>query len=202
MGKFRIEILDKDFPYEEITELLHAAYKEHLDAGRNYKAATQTIEDTKQRLEGRFCVVAYDENNKLVGSVAFKIIERKPEEIHKWYEDGSAVYIEQMAVHPDYRDTNVMALMAIKGMKNEMAKKVGSWCSDTSVKAEHLVKAYVKMGFQIVDVVSWETTNYYSYVFRRPIKGTKYSDEFVKRKLFWANLKCRLKYTENGKKRF
>ncbi|WP_026524237.1 GNAT family N-acetyltransferase [Butyrivibrio sp. MB2005] len=202
MPKMRYEVKTEDFPYEEITKLLHESYKEHLEAGRNYLAATQTVEDTKRRLDGRIVGLCYNEDNKLVGTIAGKIINKHDGEPRKWYEDDHYLYVEQMAVHPDYRKTNVLAMMSITAMKDKSLREVDSWMSDTSSLATDLVESYVKMGFQIVDMVSWETTNYYSYVFRRPLKGRKFDQKYVNRKFFFSKLICKLRYTENGKKRF
>lgn len=202
MSDFRIEIIDKDYPYEEITQLLHAGYKEHLDAGRNYMAANQNVEKTKERLDGKTCVLAYNGENELVASIAGKIADKKNIKSRKWYEDDACLYIDQMAVRPDYRETNVLALMALKVMRLDMVRNVDSWMSDTAVTARELVDAYVNLGFQIVDVISWSSTNYYSYVFRKAVRGKVYKDSFVKRKLFWAGLRCRICFDRYGKKRF
>ena len=83
-SNFRIEILEDGFPYEEITELLHESYREHAEAGRNYLAARQTVEDTKRRLEGRLCVVAYNSDNRLVGTIACKRIQKGPDASRTW----------------------------------------------------------------------------------------------------------------------
>ena len=106
-----------------------------------------------------------------------------------------------MAVLPEYRESYVLAFMAMKLTKVDWVKNCGSWMSDTTVKAEQLTEAYVKMGYQIVDMVSWETTNYYSYVFRRPNKGKVFSDRYVRFRFTLGKLRCKLLYTEDGKRR-
>jgi hypothetical protein len=201
-GGFRIEVLEKDFPYEDITELLHESYREHAEAGRNYLAARQTVEDTKRRLEGHICAVAYDGNGKLVGTISGKKVVKAPGEKKKWYEDDKYIYIAQMAVHPDYRNTLLLSLMSLKFASIDWIKECGSWVSDTSTKAKELTDAYVKMGFQIVDLVSWQTTNYYSYVFRKPNKGRVFSDRYVKFRFALSSIRCRLLYREDGKPRW
>lgn len=202
MSKFRIEVIDKDFPYEEITKLYHSSYNEHQNEGRNYLAATQTVENTKRRLEGRNCVLAYDENGELVASICFKLVDKSGDNKRKWYEDEHFAYVDQLAVRPDYRHTNVMLVMVFKAMRLDITRNLDSWMCDTSVMAKELTNAYVNAGFQIVDVLSWETTNYYSYIFRKAVKGKKYPDSYVKKKLFWANIKCRIRYSKSGKRRF
>jgi hypothetical protein len=197
----RIEILEKDFPYEEITELLHESYKGHLEAGRNYLAAVQSVEQTKERLQGAYCVVAYDED-RLVGTMAFRICRKEPGARRKWYEDDVYVYGGQLAVLPSYRDTKVFALMALKASRLKEIREAKSSIADTSVEAHELVASYLKMGYQIVDLVSWETTNYYSYVFRKKMTGRAYSDAYCRFRFEISKLLCKLQYKKNGERRF
>ena len=202
MRRLRVDLIDKDYPYEEITELLHESYKEHLEEGRYFLAATQSVEETKRRIDGKLCVVCYDENEELVGTVTVNIIKKDPDAPRKWYEDSSYIYVEQMAVRPDYREYNVFSMMCLKFLRDKDIKKAGSWILDTSVNAETLVKAYVRMGCQIVDLVSWETNNYYSYILRKPISGRKYNNHYARLRFFFSQLICRIRFTEDGKKRF
>lgn len=202
MKKFRTEIFEKNFPCEELTELLHVSYKEHMEAGNLYLAATQTAEDTKRRLEGCVCAVAYNEDNKIIATMACKLIKKEAGEKRKWYEDDSAAYFEQMAVHPDYRKTKVALQLRCMLEELEWVKNADSIMIDTSELATNLVKGYTAMGFQIVDTVSWGTTNYYSFIFRKPVKGKRYDDKYVKMRFFFSDLACRLRYTKYGKRRF
>jgi hypothetical protein len=197
----RVEVIQKDFPYEDITQLLHECYREHLDAGRNYLAAVQSVEKTKARLEGSYCVVAYDEDT-LVGTASFRI-HRHEEGVHrKWYEARVYIYVGQLAVLPSYRNTKVLTLMGMKAASLKEVRECQSCIADTSVQANVLVEGYLKMGFQIVDLISWETTNYYSYVFRRNVSGKEFSDSFCKFRFTISKFLCMMRYTKNGKKRF
>lgn len=78
--------------WEEITNLLHAAFKERLEEGLNYQACTQSTEDTKKRADGGVCLVALKEE-KLVGAST----------LHFWERKGKIVgYFSQIGVHPKY----------------------------------------------------------------------------------------------------
>lgn len=201
MPKLRTEIYRDNFPLEEITELLHYSYKKHLDHDRKFLASRQTVEQTRQRLEGAVCVVAYD-GDKMVGTSSFRVYDKTNDKNRKWYEDDYFILAGQVGVHPDYRESNVFLLMNLKLSKTEEMKKCQSILIDTSVKATELVENYLKMGFQIVDLVSWPSTNYYSYFFRKPITGKKYSDKYCKFRFKISSILCKIKYNENGKKRF
>lgn len=197
----RVEILDKDFPCEEITELLHESYKEHLEAGRKYYAAVQSVEQTRARLEGSYCVLAYD-GDKLVGTLSFRIHRKEDTSSRKWYEDDTYIYVGQLAVLPAYRNTKVLALMGLETSRLKEIRECKSAIADTAINAQALVQSYLKLGFQIVDLISWDTTNYYSYVFRRRISGKEFSDNYCKFRFAVSRLLCMIRYTQNGKKRF
>ena len=197
----RVEVLVKDYPYEEITELLHESYREHLEAGRHYLAAVQTVEQTKERLDGTYCIVAYDKD-KLVGTLSFRIYRNENNKRRKWYEDDVRIFIGQLAVLPAYRSSKVLILMAMKAYALPEVKEVESFITDTSTEAHHLVESYLKIGFQIVDLISWDTTNYYSYVFRKNNNGKEYSDAYCKFRFTIGKILCMIQYTKDGKKRF
>ncbi len=197
----RIEILQKDFPYEEISELLHESYREHLEAGRQYYAAVQTVEQTRARLEGSYCVVAYD-GDTMVGTMSFRIHRKDDASHRKWYEDDVYIYVGQLAVLPSYRNSKVLAMMCMKAGSLKEVRECQSAIADTSTEAHALIQGYLKMGFQIVDLVSWETTNYYSYVFRRNASGKVFSDAYCKFRFTISKMLCMIQYTKYGKKRF
>ncbi len=197
----RIEVLANNYPYEEITELLHESYREHLEAGRHYLAAVQTVEQTKERLDGSYCVVAYD-NDRLVGTMSFRIQKNENHKRRKWYEDDVRIFVGQLAVLPSYRNSKAMVLMAMKASTLDDVKAAQSVITDTSTQAHNLVDSYLKMGFQIVDLISWETTNYYSYVFRKNMHGKEYSDAYCKSRFIIGKILCMMQYTKDGKKRF
>ena len=106
-----------------------------------------------------------------------------------------------MAVLPEYRKSMVMALMAMKLKQVEWVKNCDSAMGDTSEKSVYLAEAYEKLGFQIVDMVSWESTNYYSYVFRKANKGMVFSDRYARFRFTISRIKVKLLFTENGKPR-
>ena len=197
----RIEIFEKDYPCEEITELLHASYREHLEAGRQYYAAVQTVEQTRARLEGSYCAVAYD-GDTMVGTMSFRIHRKEDASRRKWYEDDVYIYGGQLAVLPSYRNSKVVALMAMKVARLKEVREAKSSIADTSVDAHELVANYLKMGFQIVDMISWDTTNYYSYVFRRNQSGKEYSDAYCRFRFMISKILCMIQYKKNGERRF
>lgn len=202
MGKLTAtRVLDGNLPFEEITELLHASYKEHMDNNRDYLAAKQSVEQTKKRFEDNYCVLVYDDD-KLVGTMAYRPIENKDPKKRKWYEDDFFAFCSQAAIHPDYRQSKAFILMVKAALSTPRSESCESVIIDTSVEAEELVAAYVKAGFQIVDLVSWPSTHYYSYIFRYPLHGKKYSKRYCRFRYLISAFFCKIRYCANGKKRF
>lgn len=198
---FKIQIVEdeKMIPFEEITQVLNESYKSLTLKNLNYKATTQSVEDTKQRIDGGLCTLAYYEG-KLVGTMTSHIVQNKK---RKWYEDKKYISITQLAVLPEYRDKGVLIQLVLYFKRNIIKKdtSIESLICDTAVNAKHLVEAYLGLGAQIVDYVSWSGTNYYSYVMRYAFTGKKYSDRFCKYKLCLAKFRCHLLYTKEGNRR-
>ena len=200
MNDIEVYELTENIPYEEITQLLNRAFAELKEQKLDYAAASQTPEVTKARIDGGSCVLARV-SGQLVGTMSYHICHN--EGTGKWYEDDTYISFSQMAIDPDYRNNGVMMEMMKYLMIHVLRdKEIKSTISDTSMKADHLVKTYVKTGMQIVDVISWPGTNYYSYVFRRALRDNRYPDELCRRRVRQAYVKCVLKYTRYGKKRF
>lgn len=185
-------------PYEELTILLHKAYKKHTDNNLDYAAAKQDIETTKNRIGNGSCIlIRY--KDKLVGTITFKEATNKS---FRWYERGHNVYLSQMAVDPDYSDAKVyFRLMSYLNKKSKECS-YDACIADTSEKATKLTKHYLKLGYQIVAYKSWSGTNYYSYIFRKPINNGKvYSDRFCKIMFTLSKICCITLKKENGEYR-
>ena len=65
------ELQDGD-SIEELTSLLHRAYRRLLDMGLRYWATHQTVDDTRTRIAGGECLVAVL-NGRIVGTVTYSI---------------------------------------------------------------------------------------------------------------------------------
>ncbi|MDD3139694.1 MAG: GNAT family N-acetyltransferase [Lachnospiraceae bacterium] len=204
MGKLEIYEYNQgeEIPYAEITNILNKSYHEYEDAGLDYAAATQDIETTKKRMENAHCIVVKDAD-VIVGSLTYKIYIREEVQKRKWYEDNRIATIEQLAVLPEYRDSKAMLLMGIYMLRRLMKspEHIESVIIDTSCEAKRLVRAYVGIGFQIVDLKSWETTNYYSYIFRGTLNGRKYSDRYCQLRFAISSFCVKMQYDKYGKKR-
>lgn len=198
MDEIKVYEVKENIPYEEITKVLNEAYEELLQKNLKYAATRQNTEKTRDRIKGGTCLIA-EKNGKIVGTVTYHIREKRPGA--KWYIDGKYVTFSQLGILPEYRKDNILIYMGKYLMRTVFRdKELSCVLLDTSEEAEHLVKQYVAFGMQIVDYISWRGTNYYSYVFRKEVNGKKFDDDFCKRKLKIAKIKCRLQFKVDGNK--
>lgn len=198
----RIEVLNSntdDIPYQELTEVLNIAYSDWKKEQLEYKAVNQTEEDTRNRIKGGWCMIAYVEE-KIVGTMTLHVVEKVK---RKWYEDKKYITLTQLAVLQEYRDSGVLLRMMFY-LKNSIIKKdksIESLIGDTSTEAHELLSTYLKVGAQVVDVISWHGTNYYSYILRYPFTGQCYSDKYCRYKVKLAKLRCYGMYKKTGELR-
>ena len=83
-----IRFKDDSVSWEQLTELLHAAYKTNADNGMNFAAASQTVEQTIKRIGDGRVLLAFD-SLKLVGAITCKI----KKDGNSWYKKGINGYI-------------------------------------------------------------------------------------------------------------
>lgn len=193
-----IEVFENNgrFSWEELTDLMHQAFQERLEQGLHFTCSFMSAEDLRQQLENSTVLVAVDSDEKdvLVGMGAIDINDD---------ENGKWAYMSDLAVYPQYKRCGVMACIfrEIEGI----AKSNGCTYieSDTAVGAKSSVKWHKKHGFKIVDLHSFKSTNYYSYIFRKDLTATaQRSNPLKERILIWKKtIQCHIYHLENGQDR-
>lgn len=144
-----------------ITELLHSAYAASAKQGLKFLASHQDDEITKSRLEkGIAFLLLLDD--KIIGTISvFKPSEKSPIEYNR--QDG--VYtLSQFATDPIYQGNGYGKMLfkaAVDYCRSLGCKAV---TLDTSEKATDLIQRYQNWGFEIIDHVQWDVTNYRSVV--------------------------------------
>jgi ribosomal protein S18 acetylase RimI-like enzyme len=147
--------------WEALTDLLHAAYREHQLAGRNYIACTQTPETTRRRCQGGVTFLAFS-GGRLAGTATLKESRR-----------GRALVgqVLLVAVAPDCRSLGTGRKLLATVEKTAREKGCARLVCDTAETATALVKWYLRQGWRKVSLESNESTNYYSIVFEKPLDG-------------------------------
>lgn len=185
-GTLRFCVMEPDGDWEALTDLLHLAYREHAEAGRNYTACDQSVEQTQKRCRGNVCLLAWI-GDELAGTIT--LVERRKG--HVLYG-----YIMQVAVDPRFRKNGVGHQLLAQVEQIARDKGYAYLSCDTASTAKKLVKWYVKQGWIKVSCKSHKSTNYYSTVFRKYLHATPHPRHG--NAYFWNCMKCHLLWKQDG----
>lgn len=163
-----IHELQGDEPIPVITALLHTAYAPLAARGMRYLATYQDDTTTASRLKSGSSLVAEHE-----GQIVGVITLRRPQESSPcaWYERREVRTFGQFAVRPDLQRL---------GLGRRLLGAVEQWAImegaeelalDTTAGAAHLIAWYQRLGFRLVQHVSWEDTNYRSVVLSKTLRA-------------------------------
>ncbi len=146
---------------EELTDLLHRAYKRLKDMGLNFEATHQDAEKTRKLLNKGICFVL-TENDKLVGTILYHLKQHK--DAPELYYDKDVVLFGKFAVDPGYQNQGLGSLLMdfIEDFARSNGKK--KIILDTSEKAQHLIDYYSKRGYSYIQHWKWGMVNYRSVV--------------------------------------
>lgn len=159
---FRLDVDD----IEELTELVHRAYKQLADMGLNYTAVDQDSTVTRRRIRDCYCLIA-EINGSIVGTVSYYAPGLNT--YCDWYARDGVSIIGQFAVLPEYQGSGIgsrllsfVEAMAINDGSKELAL-------DTAEPAVHLHRFYGKRGYRHVDYANWEGKTYRSVIMSKKL---------------------------------
>lgn len=144
-----------------VTELLHRAYAPLAARGLKFHASYQDETVTRERAGEGECFVALL-NGKLVGTVT--ALPGGRESRSSWYRRADTASMGQLAVDPAHQGCGIGR--ALMGRAELRAVEGGAqWIAiDTSEHASELIATYRRRGYEIVESVRWDVTNYESVV--------------------------------------
>ena len=151
---------------EELTELLHRAYKRLADMGLNFIATFQSVEYTRNYFKKGECYIL-ESNNKLLGTVFYytSMWDDAPE----IFKMSDSVLIGKFAVEPELQNkglgSKLMDFVEEHAIKNNKKRVV----LDTSEKALHLIDYYNKRGYNYVHHWQWPDVNYKSVILSKDL---------------------------------
>lgn len=160
MPEFSIRLLTPADSLEDLTSLLHRSYQRLVDMGFNYTAADQSVEVTRERIDGNECYVAVMDG-RIVGT-GLLILDRpgKP----AWASQEGVAYAGQLGVEPAFRHLGIGS--ALMDTIEDRARDLGYRAigGDTSEGADYLIRFYTGRGYEIVDYHQWGRKTYRSVV--------------------------------------
>lgn len=172
----RVRPLESDDSLAWLTELLHRAYKQHVDRGIKAMAAFQPEQVTRARISGGECLVA-TYLGKVVGTILFKDAAHTASSgvggstsiAH--FASGTVASFSQFAVEPDLQGKGIGSVLieAVEKRARETgAKAIGL---STPEPATWLVEMYQRRGYSVVERVQWKETNYVSAIMSKPVSA-------------------------------
>lgn len=161
LDQIKIRQLEKNDSLEELTKLLHRAYKQLADMGLKYLATYQPVETTADRIKDGVCFVV-EYQDRIIGTLTYYApgLSHAAQKLNL----PDCAWLGQMGVEPPLQKFGIgLALMnhAEDFGRQNMAKRIGL---DTSEQAQHLINWYHKLDYKFETYLSWDITNYRSVI--------------------------------------
>ncbi len=147
--------------YEELTELLHCAYKALADMGLRYLATHQDAATTRERIEQGVCFVAVM-SDRVVGTITY--YDSSATKGSPFLDRPGVGHLGQMAVEPSIQRQGVGTVLFKYAERYAAADGTLELALDTADSAQHLISWYERLGYSFVEHVQWRVTNYRSVV--------------------------------------
>jgi len=146
---------------DDITALLHAAYRPLLEDGLKYVATHQSSDITRDRLAKGESYLGFLAG-ELIATITLEtdIAEKNC----GWFQRKDVYKFAQFAVHPDLKGQGIGSLIMDKIEARAGELGAAELALDTSEQAHQLIAMYTKRGYREVDRLNWEMTNYKSVV--------------------------------------
>lgn len=193
MGQIEVKILgETNVTYPQLANLLHAAFEERLEQGHHFTCSTMTAEQFEEKMcDGTVFVAMDTDNNGLLGTVTIHVKK-----------DGKGViygYHEYLAVSPQAKHSGVGSKLAQSWNAYLLKQNAKYVMSDTACGATSSVNWHLKNGFQIYELESYRSTNYWSYVFIKYLDNSiRKSNVQIKMHFWFSWLFIRLTRNVNG----
>lgn len=151
---------------EELTDLLHRAYKRLADMGLNFIATFQSVEYTRNYFKKGECYILLS-GNKMLGTVFY--YTSTWDDAPEIYKMSDSVLIGKFAVEPELQNQGLgsvlMDFVESLAQKNNKKRVV----LDTSEKALHLIEYYKKRGYEYKHHWQWPDVNYKSVILSKEL---------------------------------
>lgn len=165
--KYTIRLFDESRDsVEELTDLLHRAYKRLADMGLNFIATFQSVEYTRNYFKKGECYIL-ESDSKLKGTVFYytTIWDDAPD----IFKQADSVLIGKFAVEPELQKLGLGSMLMDFVESLALQRKKKRVVLDTSEKALHLIDYYSKRGYEYKHHWQWPDVNYKSVVLSKEL---------------------------------
>lgn len=154
---------------EELTLLLHRAYKRLADDGFRFFATHQSVQDTADRIRDARCWIGIHDNRPVATLSLYDSDHGSG--TCAWYAKEGVWHFGQFAVDPALQGQGVGALLLSAAERAARSYGARELALDTAEGARHLIDFYGRRGYRFVQYVQWSVTNYRSVVLSRELAG-------------------------------
>ena len=153
---------------DDLTELLHEAYRPLGAMGLNYTAVDQDSATTAKRIKRGQCLVAVL-NGHIVGTITW-YAPGTVGQGSSWYRRSDVAAFGQFAVRP--REQGHGLGLTLMTEVERLAKLAGAaeLALDTAEPATRLIDYYSRRGFRQVDTVQWNSKTYRSVIMSKSLR--------------------------------
>lgn len=153
--------LQESDSFDEMTVLLHIAYKPLAEMGLRFLATHQDSATTQQRCLSGYTFVA-EQDQALVGTITL-YPQSTASDCH-YYQKRGVWHFGQFAVHPSLQKHGIGSIMMEIAENIAQLNGAKELALDTSEHAIHLLAYYEKKGYEFREYVQWDITNYRSVI--------------------------------------
>lgn len=187
---------DSSMPIEDYVAFIHNAFRERLDQNLNFGCATFSIETFKEKLKNSYTIIIFSDGGVILGTVTLTILDNRSY-LYGWH--------DYLAVSPTARGQNIGPTLECEILKLAKQHNLQFMLSSTAFGAYSSIRFHRKSGFKKIAVKSYGPTNYYSYIFIKPVNytiGTLLLMLFRRPIFFVTYVTSHLFYKSDGSKRF
>src|SRR5688500_767949 len=163
------EVQDSD-SIEELTDLLHRAYRRLLEMGLRYWATHQTVDETRTRIAGGRCLVAVL-NGRIVGTVTYQYPPRWRDT--PWYRRAGVACVSQFAVEPECQGRGIGSALIERVEAIATDDGAAELALNTAEPAAHLIDYYAKRGYRVVEHTDATLPHYRSVILSKRLIETQ-----------------------------
>lgn len=151
---------------EDLTAMIHRAYRRLAEMGFRYWATHQSVEDTRKRIASGECYVAV-QKGILIGTI--KLTPPDAASPHPWYARPDVASFHQFAVDPDHQGQGIGSQLLEHIEQRAVELGAAELACDTADRASHLIDFYHRRGYRTVDTANWDMTNYTSIILSKTL---------------------------------
>ncbi len=154
--------------YEEVTRLLHAAYRGLAEMGLNYVAATQDAKTTHERMSAATACWLARQAGNVAGTICYYAESPSPND-PDWYQRSEVSFFGQFGVEPSLQGSGIGSRLLSAAEARAVADAKREFACDTAEPARHLVAYYSRHGFRVVGRHRWPHADYESLILSKRV---------------------------------